>query len=89
MTDEIRRGEDAKRLLAEPLLVEAFDAIHAAMLANLMQTNVNDTEAQRGWVVSLQILAKVKRHLEQVIVSGELAKEELAQQNALSHRKKR
>ena len=73
MNDEQRRGEEAKRILAEPLVVEAFAEVEAAILANLRTVDVGAMDAMRDWVVSLQLLGKVKQHIEQVMVTGELS----------------
>lgn len=73
MNEEQRRGEEAKRILAEPLVVEAFAEVEAAILANLRIVDVGAMDAMRDWVVSLQLLGKVKQHIEQVMVTGELS----------------
>lgn len=72
MNPEIRRAEDAKRLLNEPLMVEAFSKVEEAILARLRTVDVGAIEAQRDLVVTLQLLGKVKQYLEQVIVTGRM-----------------
>ena len=71
--NEIRRAEDAKRLMAEPLMVEAFAKVEEALIGRIKQVDVGATEAQRNLIVTLQLLGKVKQYLEQVIVTGKLA----------------
>lgn len=70
---EIRRAEDAKRLMSEPLLVEAFEKVEEALIQRLKQVDVGATDAHRNLIVTLQLLGKVKQYIEQVIVSGKLA----------------
>ena len=70
---EVRRGEEAKRVLAEPLLSEAFEVVEAAIIAKLKTIDVGAMDAQRDLVVSLQLLNKVKGYIEQVAITGELA----------------
>lgn len=85
MNEAIRRGEDAKRLLAEPLLVEAFDKLEQSIIQRLRVIDVGALEAQRDWVITLQLLGAVKRHLEQVIATGKL---EQFEQDRLSYEKR-
>ena len=73
MNTEIRRGEEAKRLLSEPLFVEAFTAVEQALISRMRTVDVGAHEAQRDLIVSLQLLGKVKQYIEQVAVSGRLA----------------
>lgn len=72
MNEAIRRGEDAKRLLDEPLFVEAFGKIEAAILNRLRTVDVGALETQRDLIVTLQLLGKLRQYIEQVAVTGRL-----------------
>lgn len=74
MNDEIRRGEDAKRVLAEPLLKEAFEKIEAAVMDEIRRVDVGDAAKQRDLIVTFQLLQKVRRYLADVVTTGEMAK---------------
>jgi hypothetical protein len=74
MNEEIRRGEEAQRLLDEPILKEAFEAIELTFIDKLKRIDVGATEAQRDLIVSLQLLNKVKKYIEEVATTGKLAK---------------
>ena len=74
MNDEIRRGEDAKRVLAEPLLQEAFSKIEAAIMDEIRRVDVGDAAKQRDLIVTFQLLQKVRRYLADVVTTGEMAK---------------
>jgi len=74
MNPEIRRAEEAKRLMEEPLLVEAFDKIEAAIMESMRRVDVGATDAHKNLIVTLQIVGKVKRHIRTVIETGEMAK---------------
>jgi hypothetical protein len=76
MNPEIRRGQEAERVLAEPLLVEAFAAIEAALLQQMKQIDVGEIEAQRDLIVSLQLLGKVRQYIANVVMTGKLAAEQ-------------
>lgn len=73
MKQEQRRAEDAERLLNDPLMVEAFQTIESAIIDRMKLLDVGATDAQRNLIVTLQLLGKVRQHIEQVIVTGKLA----------------
>jgi hypothetical protein len=79
--EQIRRGDDAKRLMAEPLLVEAFDLIEQGLMARMRTVDVGATDAQRDLIVTLQLLGKVKQHIEQTALTGRFAEEEAARKS--------
>lgn len=74
MTDEIRRGEEAQRLLDEPLLKEAFSAVESTLIDAIKRVDVGAKDAQRDLIVSLQLLNKVRGYVEQVAMTGRMAK---------------
>jgi hypothetical protein len=78
--EEIRRGYEANRILNEPLLVEAFDALRDAILTRMGSVDVGARDAHRDLIVSLQILERVKSHLRQHIDTGRMA--EISKQTA-------
>ena len=71
--EEIRRGFEANRILNEPLLVEAFDALREAILVRMGQVDVGARDAHRDLIVSLQILERVKGNLRDHIETGKMA----------------
>ena len=77
---EIRRGFEANRILNEPLLVEAFDALREAILVRMGSVDVGARDAHRDLIVSLQILERVKSHLRDHIATGKMA--EISKQTA-------
>jgi hypothetical protein len=79
--EQIRRGADAQRLLEEPLLLEAFELIEHGLLARMRTVDVGAVEAQRNLIVTLQLLGKVKQHIEQTALTGRFAEEELARKS--------
>jgi hypothetical protein len=71
--EEIRRGFEANRILSEPLLVEAFDAIKGAIMQRMTTVDVGARDAQRDLIVTLQLLEKLKSHLNDHISTGRMA----------------
>lgn len=77
MTDEerIRRGHEAQQLLEHPLLAEAFSGIEQALLTQLRTVPLTDKGLEREIVRTLQVLGKVRNHIEQHVVTGRLAEQ--------------
>ena len=74
--DEVRRGEAAKQLLADPLLKEAW-ANYEAVLLNLLATpdTLPDKAVEvRGWLIAAR---KARSHLERIVTDGILAAEQI------------
>lgn len=79
--EQIRRGDDARRLMQEPLLSEAFTLIEQGLMSRMRTVDVGATETQRDLIVTLQLLGKVKQHLEQTMLTGKFAEEEAARKS--------
>lgn len=73
--DKIRRGEDAKRLLQEPLLTEAFDKLDAAYVKAWRETN--DEKVAAYCHFGTKAVAAMRRHLELTMQTGEMATREI------------
>lgn len=71
--DRIIRAADAKHLLENPLFVEAWDAVanHLQMAAMSCEPD-NQIKAQRV-IISIQLLAAVKREVTRIIQDGMVA----------------
>lgn len=72
--EEIRRGNEAERLMNEPLLTEAFDMIEAGLVDNMKRVAIGDTKTQHELVLMLQLLAKVRGHLKTTVDTGKMAR---------------
>ena len=71
--DRTIRAADAKHLLENPLFVEAWDAVanHLQMAAMSCEPD-NQVKAQRV-IISIQLLAAVKREFTRIIQDGQVA----------------
>jgi hypothetical protein len=76
---DILRGERARQLLEEPLIVEAFALIEQEYQKAWQASPARDMEAREKLYLSLKCLHQVKGHLSSVMESGTLAKATLAQ----------
>ncbi len=79
LEQESRRGEQARRLLEDPLLQEAFAAVDVA-LRNAWVATTDDatTERERLWIM-LKLLGRLRSHLSEVLETGKLADRQLAE----------
>lgn len=69
--DRIWRGNEAKRLLDEPLLKEAFDAVERDTVNELKRMPIWEADRKRRDLVHrLQLLEDVRQHLQAVIAAG-------------------
>ena len=80
MTDlqaDIDRGAKAERLLADPLLVEAFDCVAQAIHEAWADCPLRDKEGAHELKLQLKLLGDVRANLERAVADGKLAAAEL------------
>ena len=76
--EESRRGEQARRLLEDPLLQEAFVTVEAA-LHDAWEATDDDATAQRErlWLM-LKLLGRLRASLSEAMETGKLADGQLS-----------
>jgi hypothetical protein len=77
---ELDRGIKAERLLNDPTLTEAFDLVSKAIHERWEQCPTRDREGAHELKLMLKLLGDVRANLEQALVDGKLAAEELKYQ---------
>lgn len=77
LSDAISRGARAERLVNDPLLQEAFDALERDYVRGWRDTGARDTDARERLWQALHIIAKVRAHLTAAVNNGKLAQREL------------
>lgn len=82
--EEIRRANEAERLLNDPLMAEAFQVTETAIVEALKRAPVADHTTQHELVLSLQVLARIKGHLTTAVQTGKLAR--LTKEESMSKR---
>ena len=82
--EEIRRSNEAQRLMADPLLAEAFSKVESGIIDALKLSKLIDKDQDRELVLQLKALALVKGHMTQVIQTGQLAR--IAKEESLARR---
>jgi len=72
--EEIRRGYEAERVMAEPLLQEAFAKIESAIVEAMRQVKLGDHKTQHELVVMLQLHGRIRGHFKECMETGKLAR---------------
>ncbi len=67
------RATDAERLLNDALLKEAFDTYEKALIDRAIQAPARDDDARTRCMMAVQVLRKVRKHLESVVYEGKKA----------------
>jgi hypothetical protein len=70
---ELRRGEQARRLLEDPLLREAFAAVEAGLRERWLATAEEAAHVRERLWLSLRLLRQVQGYLQEAVTTGKLA----------------
>lgn len=77
--EQVQRGEEAARLLENPILAEAFASIEQEYTTLWKQTKASDEAAREKLWLSIRQLQMVQAHLHTAVQTGKAAKATLAQ----------
>lgn len=67
------RGAEVKQLLENKYLKEAFDAAEQSILSQMDEVSLRDTDMHTRLILARKTINSVKRYLQQVIETGEMA----------------
>lgn len=70
---EIRKGRDADRIMRDPLFNEAFHGIESNLIDRMKRVPMGDRDTQHELILSLQLLANVKRYFAEMLETGKMA----------------
>jgi len=77
--EELQRGENARRILDDPLFIEAIATIRDEINARWQSSPVRDVDGRERLYLSRKLLDKIEGHLQSVMASGRLAQATLAE----------
>jgi hypothetical protein len=95
MTDEIKlqkdavKGARAKELLESDLLAEAFASLESSYTQAWRLTTIDDVSGREKLFLAINVVGKVRDHLNRVINDGKLATIELRQLAETAERARR
>lgn len=75
--DDLDRGIKAEKLLADPLVQEAFDAVAKAIHEQWEAAPLRDVAGQHELKLMLKLLGEVKAVFELAVVDGKVAAEDI------------
>lgn len=81
--EEILRAEKARALLTDPLISEAFATLEDEYVTSWITSPVRDAEARETIWRHLQALRKVHAHLNSVVTTGTMARQQLRELTGL------
>ena len=73
LEDEQRRGRAADQLLENPLLIEAFATIEKELQDAWTESKAKDEAGREKLWLMLKLLGRVKAHVQQVSLTGQMA----------------
>ena len=79
------RGEEARRILENPIYKEAYAVLEQRIVAELAQQDIEALQAERLRML-LVALRKVRVHMEQVLVTGTIVAQELERKRTMRDR---
>ena len=74
--EELRRADDARRLLDNPLFKEAFKTIREELIKHLLNTRVAEELERDRLYITIKALDLVEQHIQSVLETGKLAEKE-------------
>lgn len=80
---QAQRGEQAKQLLAHPLLVDAFDKIEQDIRDKWTNSPARDVDGREALWTQLRLLHRVRAEIQQVAENGKVAEKTLLQRIGL------
>ena len=75
-SEEVRRAEDARQLLDNPLFQEAFASIRKELIEHLLNTRVAEEVERDRLYITIKALDLVEQHIKSVFETGKLAEKE-------------
>ena len=72
-SEEVRRADDARQLLDNPLFQEAFATIRKELIEHLLNTRVAEEVERDRLYITIKALDLVEQHIKSVFETGKLA----------------
>lgn len=77
------RGQDAKQLLQNPVLKEAFESTERQILEQMKQVKPSDERMHTRLIDAYKLLHTIRGHIEKRIQTGQLAELQLEKESTL------
>lgn len=77
LEQEQKRGKEASQVLNNKYLKEAFEAAEKSVLEQMDEVSLRDSEMHTRLIIARKTVNAVKRYIERVVETGEIAKLQL------------
>ena len=81
LNDEIQASQDAKMVLDSPAYQKAWKEIREGIISAMNAAPMGDEKTHNKLVISLQIVNKLQKQLENALVTGKMAEIQLDEQS--------
>lgn len=71
---EVKRGEEAERLMNNPIMQEAFSKVRDGIISSMKDSAFGDDRTHHHLVIALQILCLVEKSIGDVATTGKMAR---------------
>lgn len=71
---ESKRGEEADRLMDNPIMQEAFSKVRDGIVNSMKDSAFGDEKTHHHLVIALQVLGQIEKHLRDVSTTGKMAR---------------
>ena len=82
--EEMIRGEDAERVLSNPIFIEAIEKVRQGIISSMEQSALGDESTHNRLVIALQLLNKIEKNIKEVAETGKMIKMQIDKPNFLS-----
>lgn len=80
---EIRRGDEAKRVLENPVYQEAVQKVREGLIQAMAASPLGEATTHNRLVIALQLLTQIEKQLVDVMQTGRMAQIQVEDKNAL------
>lgn len=71
--NEIKRGDEAKRILENPIYQEAVEKVRDGLIQAMAGSALGDATTHNRLVIGLQLLTQIEKQLQDVMNTGKMA----------------
>ncbi len=82
--EEMIRGEEAERLLNNPIFIESIDKVRDGIVSSMEQSALGDESTHNRLVIALQLLNKIEKNIKEVAETGKMVKMQIDKPSFLS-----
>lgn len=86
--EEVKRGEEAQRLMDHPLMKEALGNVRSGLMEAMNNSAMGDEKTHNKLVMAVQILNRIEAHILDVMQTGKLAVIQLDRENTIQKLKR-